>query len=401
MSVELAQSAGRFWDQIESVAREIDGAGGIADDWSLARQGCLHSNGGLEPPSSEPPLAEIEDFLDYYVAFPSREALHAVSLWVCHTHTVKATWVTPRLALMSDQPGSGKSRLLECLELLTPNPWLLSDPSHAALFRIIDSGSPTILFDEVDTIFGPGLGGERYRNLINQGYRKGRSPSVIRVEEKKTGERHPTGFRVFAPIALAGLGRLPSTIADRSIHIQMQPPSSATSLPRWRLPDAETRAEPVRSLLTLWAPESLERLGEAVPDIPDVLSDRKAEIWEPLFAIADMAEDGWSERARRSALALTGSAPVPKDRQIFVDIRDVCGELTEPRIRTEQLLHGLVNRGEGRWSSLTAKRLSMVLGRKGVRPGDLKVAGATLRGYDRHELLEVCSRYVRDVGPAA
>lgn len=46
--------------------------------------------------------------------------------------------------------GSGKSRLLEVLELLVLRPWMNIAPSDAVLYRKVDIDHPTLLVDEVD-----------------------------------------------------------------------------------------------------------------------------------------------------------------------------------------------------------------------------------------------------------
>src|SRR5207244_12445216 len=91
--------------------------------------------------------------------------------------------------------------------------------SEAALFRIVASEQPTLLFDEVDTVFGPkAREREDLRGLLNGGFRRG-SP-VIRMggESKTTVER----FDPFCAKALAGIGTLPDTISDRSIPIRLR-----------------------------------------------------------------------------------------------------------------------------------------------------------------------------------
>jgi len=54
-----------------------------------------------------------------------------------------------------------------------------------------------------------------------------------------------------------------------------------------------------------WATDNAVRLEEAQPAIPAELDDRAADIWEPLFAIADALGGDWPQRARRAAIALS------------------------------------------------------------------------------------------------
>jgi hypothetical protein len=155
-------------------------------------------------------LADVETFIGRFVAFPSDAAGVAVTLWAAHAHLVKASENSPRLALLSPEPGSGKTRTLEVLELLTPTPLHALSASPAAVFRTLENEQTTLLMDEVDAIFsrrrGADDGAEDLRALLNAGHRKGATiPRCV-------GPRHEVRkFPVYAAVALAGLGDLPDT----------------------------------------------------------------------------------------------------------------------------------------------------------------------------------------------
>ena len=128
-------------------------------------------------------LDRADRFLARFVAFPSDQARHAVTLWVAHTHLIDCFDDTPRLILSSPEKQSGKTRTLEVLELLVPAPELCISPSAPVLFRIIGAAHnkktsgllPTILLDEYDTVF-LGVATERsedLRSLVNAGHRRG------------------------------------------------------------------------------------------------------------------------------------------------------------------------------------------------------------------------------------
>ena len=61
-------------------------------------------------------LAAVEAFLRRFVAYPSDHAAVAVTLWPAHTHVVDRFESSPRLACLSPEPGSGKTRNLEVLD---------------------------------------------------------------------------------------------------------------------------------------------------------------------------------------------------------------------------------------------------------------------------------------------
>src|SRR4029450_10806591 len=103
-------------------------------------------------------LDEVHAFLGRFIVYPSEEAHVAHTLWIAHTHFMDEWDSTPRLAFLSPEPGSGKTRALEITELLVPNPELLTSTTPSYVFRRVGDekrGLPTLLFDEIDTVFGP------------------------------------------------------------------------------------------------------------------------------------------------------------------------------------------------------------------------------------------------------
>src|SRR5215210_6500028 len=84
-----------------------------------------------------PLLDELADLFKRYVAFPTEHARVAVVLWVVHCHALEAFDSTPRLALLSPEKGSGKTRTLEVLNLVVPSPLHAVNISAAALYRLV------------------------------------------------------------------------------------------------------------------------------------------------------------------------------------------------------------------------------------------------------------------------
>ena len=108
-------------------------------------------------------LDDVHAFLGRFVAYPSAHAHVAHTLWIAHAHLMDAWESTPRIAFLSPEPGSGKTRALEVTELLVPRPVEAVNVTPAYLFRKVgdEDGAPTILFDEIDTVFGPKAQGQR------------------------------------------------------------------------------------------------------------------------------------------------------------------------------------------------------------------------------------------------
>ncbi len=138
-------------------------------------------------------LFDVLDLFLSYVAFPSEEAAWAVTLWVAHTHFAHHLETTPRLAVVSPEPQCGKTRLLEVCELVCARPFNAVNTSVAAMFRLVESENPTLLFDEADTYFGTRAHEhEELRGLINAGHRRRRDGvPMCRRPEKDGGSSLP------------------------------------------------------------------------------------------------------------------------------------------------------------------------------------------------------------------
>jgi hypothetical protein len=98
-------------------------------------------------------LTETRTLVRRVVVVGDRE-LDAVALWNAHTYVYECGRATPYLHPHSPEPGSGQTTLLDALELTAWNAVQADSLSEAALFRMIDKRRPTLLFDEVDAVFG-------------------------------------------------------------------------------------------------------------------------------------------------------------------------------------------------------------------------------------------------------
>jgi hypothetical protein len=366
-------------------------------DWLLEQRLARHSPDAL--------LDDVERFLGRFIAFPSVDARVAVTLWTAHAHVVDAFDSTPRLAVLSPEPGSGKSRVLEVLELLVPEPLHALSASSAAVFRSIESEDrPTLLFDEVDTIFGRtgrGDDNEDLRGLLNAGHRQGA------VVPRCVGPRHEVHrFPVFAAAALAGLGDLPETLMTRSVVVRMRPRLPSETIRPFRHRVEHDEGDGLRRRLTGWANGVGEHLGDAWPAMPDGIEDRPADVWEPLLAIADAVGGDWPTRARAACVALASAAVTQAaslGRQLLSDLRLVFRD--EDRLSTEAILTALHKLDEAPWADLRgrpldARGLANRLRRYEVTPTKVKVDGVALRGYRREDLYDAWQRYCPSDTPA-
>jgi uncharacterized protein DUF3631 len=233
----------------------------------------------------------------------SDEQTAAVVLWIVHTHAFDAAHATGYLAITSAEKRSGKTRLLEVLELLVAVPWLTGRTTAAALVRKIAGQRPTLLLDESDAAFnGDKDYAEALRGILNSGHRAGGCASLCVGQGVNIEVRD---FPVFSPKAIAGIGSLPDTVADRAIPIRLKRRAPGETVERFRRRDVAPEAESIRDPIAEWAEAHIDVLGAARPELPAELDDRAADTWEPLLAIADLAGGDWPIRARQAAVVLS------------------------------------------------------------------------------------------------
>jgi hypothetical protein len=232
-------------------------------------------------------LRRVHEFLGRFVVYPSIHAHVAHTLWIAHAHLMHRWDTTPRIAFLSPEPASGKSRALEVSELLVPCPVMAVNVSPAYLFRKVGAEEgATILFDEIDTVFGPkAKENEELRALLNAGHRRGAVAGrcIARGKEIVTEE-----ISAYAPVAVAGLGWLPDTILSRSVIVRMRRRAANEQVEPFRHRHIRPEGESIRYRLDLWA-HQLTATEIVWPELPAEIRDRDADVWEPLIAVADLA----------------------------------------------------------------------------------------------------------------
>lgn len=267
------------------------------------------------------PGAELLDLLrdrwfGRYARFPSPAALDTVTLWAAHAHMRDATGVlvfsaTPRLYLLSSEPGSGKSKVLKLLGMVVPACYGLDlEPTAAGLAHSINRERATVLIDEGDILFAAGARKASVRAIINGGYT--RHGTVLNGRGGKA-----TRVPVFGALALAGLdtlekatGDLLAALLSRGIKIRMRPAPSDDQ-PAKVTRETELQGTSARKWLADWAAQVRGQVASAQPDMPEGLAGRPEQIWEPLLAVAEAAGGTWPARAYAACSELAMAIPAP------------------------------------------------------------------------------------------
>jgi hypothetical protein len=345
-------------------------------------------------------LEDVYAFLGRFVVYPSDHARVAHTLWIAHTHIMDAWESTPRIAFLSPEPSSGKTRALEVSVLLVPLPVEAINVTPAYLFRKVggEEGLPTILYDEIDTVFGPkAKDNEEVRALLNAGHRRGAVAGrcVVRGKTVETEE-----IPAYCAVALAGLGWLPETIMTRSIIVQMRRRASGERIQPFRRRLCLKEGNRLRDRLAGWGRAAVDHLTENWPDLPEGIADRDADVWEPIVALADIAGGDWPQLARKAAVEMVKAG---RDREpslgirLLADLRTIFADAEE--LASEAIVHRLIALTEAPWGDLRGRPLDQRglarrLRQYEVKSRQIRFAEKGLKGYLKSDLVEVWERYL-------
>jgi hypothetical protein len=352
-------------------------------------------------------LDEVEAFHRRFNVFPAEAAYVAVTLWDAHAHLLDSFDSTPRLAFLSPEPGSGKSRALEIVETLVPHPMVAVNASAAALFRAVSGvdGRPTILFDEIDTVFGPKAGdNEELRGFLNAGHRR---TGVTYRCVGDGGNQTVQAFPSYTAVAVAGLGSLPDTILTRSVIIRMRRRARNETVEPFRARLHEAEGHKLRDRLARWAEQVGKQLTEAWPEMPDGVTDRPADVWEPLLAVADAAGGDWPKRARAACVDLV-TASKANDKgsigiRLLTDLRDHVFSGID-RLPTVAVLDRLCSLDESPWADMAGRPLDsrglakmlreyMTVENAPITARNIKSGASVMKGYYAADLHDAWQRY--------
>lgn len=233
-------------------------------------------------------IRSLESFFAERAYLPEGAAL-LLAFFVMVTWTFALFDSTPYLSIESATPECGKSTTVGLLTALCARALRAMALTEATLFRIVAESSPTLLIDEAECLEGQSERARSLQVIAHEGYKRG--AQVPRV----TGEdHHIEWFAVFSPKIFSCIGGLTGPMLSRCIVIHMTRCPKNYIRKSTRLRAVERDAKPLRSLLeaySLQVEAALTKLYEEEPDAgywPSV-TDREAEIWEPLLLHARLA----------------------------------------------------------------------------------------------------------------
>jgi Protein of unknown function (DUF3631) len=336
-------------------------------------------------------LDELAAAIQRHVVLDLHEAA-AVALWVLGVHAFDVWVIFPRLFITAPERRCGKTTLLDVLSRLVPR-WLkASSITAAALFRTIEAACPTLLLDEADAYMRDN---EDLRAVLDAGHR--RDGAVVRT----VGDNHePRQFSAWAPIALAAIGHLPSTIEDRSIIVRLRrrrpdEPAEPLRLDRTEALDALARKT------ARWGADHREALAAADPVLPAGIYNRAADNWRPLLAVADLADGDWPERARVCAATLLSGDEDSESARVLLlaDLRELFEAEASGALFTREILAALHKNETRPWPEwkgkpITDRQLAALLKPYEIQPKLVRRRSETGRGYESAWFEDAFARYL-------
>jgi len=327
------------------------------------------------------------------------ETVTATALWSVFTWLIDSAQIAPLVVITAPEKRCGKSTALALINKLVCRPLSASNISPAAVFRVIEAHSPTLLIDEVDSFLKDN---EELRGVINSGHTRD-AAYVIRT----VGDSHePTRFSTWGCKALSGIGNVPETIADRAIMLELRRKLPTETVERLRHADHSIFTELTRKALR-FSTDAASEIKRARPLLPDALNDRAQDNWEPLLAIADFAGGDWPQLARQAALKISGTEheTISLTSELLSDIREIFDAQQLDRISTAQLISELTTDDLKPWATynrgkpLSPRQLAKRLEEYEIKSRTIRVYANTCKGFYRDQFSDAFERYLSVVLP--
>jgi hypothetical protein len=378
-------------------------------------------------------LTDIEATIKKHVILSDHAAV-ALAVWVLHTYTFEMRDTVAYVAIESPEKRCGKTTLLSVLAAMACKPLIASNITVGALFRSVHTCMPTLFIDEADTFMA---GNSTMRGIINSGNTR-RTAYVLRLSSSRNskldiqnsslplpsvpeldevGRRSPSApsepsllqpstiinqpdsglkkYSCWCPKVIAMIGKVPDTIADRSIVVKMARKLTTETC----APLSELDATDIKSKCARFALDTAPKIGQSPKFRLDGLNDRAADTFDPLFVIARLAGPDWETKLRAAALALSSTADSDHSGTgLILDIIDLFTDTCRDKLFTRDIVNLL---REGGWESavlkyptITEYDISKTLRPYGIKPASVRVGKEVKQGYHASDFHDAIKRYV-------
>lgn len=343
-------------------------------------------------------LDDITHTIQRFIVLDKHQAQTA-ALWVSACWFVDVISFAPFALINAPERACGKTQLLTLMGRLAPRTLQASGISPAALYRTIEKYQPTLFIDEIETVLKDN---EPLRGIFNAGYSRDSSIIVRCVGD----DLEPKPFNIWGMKAIAGINaiKLADTVTSRAIVFELRRKTAGEKVERLRR--AETGLfEALASKLARFAEDYASEVQQACPTLPDALSDREQDNFEPLLQIASVAGGHWLDTALSAALKLsiTTQTPVSIANELLADIQEVLEAKQVIKITTTELINALCEDTEKSWATynrghqLSPRQLSNKLKDYGITSKTIRINPyETAKGFECEQFNDAFERYLTD-----
>ena len=140
------------------------------------------------------------------------------------------------------------------------------------------------------------------------------------------------------------------------------------------------------------------------PEVPLTITNRDADNWRPLLAVADATGGDWPLRARAIAETMTGRGKGEEQSlktTLLEDIRSVFATKDVDKLPSADLVEALLGMRDRPWPELgkaakpiTQNKLAALLHHFGIHPDDVWTGNRPLKGYKLAQFEDAFRRYL-------
>lgn len=343
-------------------------------------------------------LKKIASLLTTYVRLP-KGAAETLAAWcvATHVHGHPDLDISTYLRITSPTKRCGKSLLLEVVKEFVRRPLAVCGIKEAGIFRTVEACMPTLLLDEVDQTL---RANSDLVALVNSSQKRSEAQTIRTVGSGRGMVQRL--FSTWCPKLLAGIGRLPDTVADRCITVRMTR-RSGPALPKWRTRD-RAYIQQLMAEIVRWAADNADAIMQArnALSLPDWLSDRAEDAWAILFAVAHVAGGDWPARMSHACQRIQAAAKALEEHDLLeVLATDLVVLLQghDKKVYSRTLVDELRAIEDGVWNEYRPRGLTqcsladMLKQLEGPAPRTVRIGGGSAKGYFVADLLAACRPY--------
>jgi hypothetical protein len=344
-------------------------------------------------------LAQLRRYyVIHYDSTATMLTLATLFAWV-----IEITRFSPIFVIEGGDLDTGKSELCELHSHLTPRAQFITDPTKAALFRLVDHSKPSLYIDDADSWLPIH---KDLAVLLNSSWTRGRM--IPRTEHGVVRYYDPFCFKMINGIDV--LPHLAPATRTRCIVLKVLPKLDSEKI-ECRLSDADTdeRFLVLQRKQKRWAADHLDTLRGADPLLPKGLdSNRQADNYRLLIALGDLVGKDCGKHARKIAVELARVHDVPSlRRRVLLCMLEVAIAQRDPQLISDELPAQIIaiddtladyrgpNDKRSRGHPITKHEIAKLVAPLGVRPGHIYPHGRSksIRGYDLSK--EDCATAIR------